>query len=300
MTAQRVLVWLLSLFVLAVIGARVSGAGAASLPALPDAIYQGYSPIPPISGTPPELTGPGTYSQTYQDPINVLDSGQVSITLLGAPSPFASAGVDSSISTFTASGHLFYYFEIVGGAGANPVKLNLTASLSATSYGDGNGGASMQIQQVSGVSFVNNSGGTACSNGAPCGVLGADWAVCSVAASSAFCSGEPDSIVLPSTPLSLFSNTVYLVELAASAGAPDPLVPYSVTGGGKGVVDPQLTIDPSNTAGYSLDFSPGIGNSSTPVVPEPSTWILFSVGFAGVAWLFFSRKGSRAALTTSL
>jgi hypothetical protein len=101
MTAQRVLVWLLSLFVLAAVGAETSDAGAQGLPA---AIYQGYAPNEPTFNSPPELTHPGTFAQTYNSLIDPFGSYQFSITLAGAPSPFASAGVtsgDSQISAWT-------------------------------------------------------------------------------------------------------------------------------------------------------------------------------------------------------
>lgn len=297
MMARRVLMWLFSLFGLIGLGAEMSGAGAASLP---PALYQGYSPIPPVVGTQPELKHAGTYSKVYNDPINPLDSGAFSITLTGAPDPSVSAGVESSISTFTASGALFYYFEIVGGVMGTPVTLDLTASLSATSYGDGSGGAAMQIEQVSYISFVYSSAGTDCSLETPCGVPGADWTACSVNEAPGDCGGQPNSVTV-STKETLDADTIYQVELAATAGAPDPLVKYSVTGGGKGTVDPHLAIDPAtpDAGAYSLAFSAGIGNSPATAVPEPSTWILLGVGFAGAGLWRFSPKGWPRASTRS-
>jgi hypothetical protein len=291
MAAQRVLVWLLSLFGLAVLGADVSRAGA---PVLPAAVYKGYAPIPPISGTPAQLTHAGTYSQTYNSP---LGSYQVSITLAGAPAPYASAGVTSGDS---ASGQLFYYFEIVsngGGATPAPVTLDVTASLLASSYGPGGASAAMQIEQVSGISFVYSSGGTNCSNELPCAVKGANWGACSLVEAPAYCGVEPTSVILSRAKESLDSNTIYLVELAAGAETPDPRVANRTSGGGKGVVDPYFAIDPSAPEGFSLAFSPDIKNSPTAGVPEPSSWILLSVGFAGAGFFRFSRKGLPQART---
>jgi hypothetical protein len=292
MTARRVFVGLLGVFGLAILGADSSGAGAQSLPA---AIYQGYGPNQPAFNSPPELTHAGTYAQTYNDLSDPFASYQFSVTLAGAPSPYVSAGVTSGSGTTYASGDLFYSFEIVGGAGATPVKLDVTASLFATSYGDGSGGAGMLIEQVSGVSFVYSSAGTACSIEAPCGIPGGgDWAVCSVNEAPGDCGSEPKSWAI-SAQESLYANTIYDVELSASTAAPDPLVKYIATGGGKGVADPHFAIDPStpDPSAYSLAFSAGIGNSSVAptTVPEPSTWILFGVGFAGAGLLRFSRRG---------
>jgi hypothetical protein len=229
------------------------------------------------------------YSQTISDQNNLSNSYEVSITALGGPSPYVSAGVTGGTS---ASGSLFYYFEIVGPGGATPVNLDVTASLFATSYGDGAAGAAMLIEQVSGVSFVYSSGGTACSNEVPCAVTGANWAVCAV--NAPYCGQIPTTLPV-STTESLYANTVYVAELAASAEEPDPLVTYSGIGGGKGVVDPHFAVDSStpDAADYSLAFSSGIGNAAnltTPTVPEPATWILLVFGFAGTGLLRRSRS----------
>lgn len=279
MTTRHVLVWLLSLSGLAVLGAEMSGAGAVSLPVLPNPIYRGFAPNEPSPFSPPNLTSAGTYSKTVNDLINPLESYQFSIDLAGSPNPSVSAFVSADeVQTF-ASGELFYSFEVVSLAGttSTPVKLDLTALLSATSTGTGGAGAVMQIQQV------------------PDG----DWAVCSEVGSPGVCSGEPSSLPV-STTVTVNSNTIYQVELAASADAPAPGLRF-LAGQGTGIVDPHFAIDPStpNPTNYALDFSPGIGNSSTPAVPELSSWILLSLGFAGAGLLRMSRKGLRAALTTS-
>ena len=54
--------------------------------------------------------------------------------------------------------------------------------------------------------------------------------------------------------------------------------------------DPTVTIDPnSQDAGaFSLVFSPGFGPGST--VPEPSTWAMMLIGFAGLGYATF-RQG---------
>jgi hypothetical protein len=292
MTARRLLVWLFSLFGLAGLNAGLSDASATTVPVLPDAIYQGFVPIETAPDQANLLDHPGTYSQVYNDVNKPTGSFEVSITLAGALSPYASAGVTGEES---ASGKLFYYFEIVGPGGATPVNLDVTASLSATSYGDGSAGAAMLIEQVSGVSFVYSSGGTACSNEFPCTVTGANWAVCSNNEGQAYCGVERKSLPL-STTEQLYANTIYVAELATSAEAPDPRVAYSATGeGAKGVADPHFAVDSStpDAADYSLVFSSGIGNAAnltTPTVPEPATWILLVFGFAGTGLLRRSRS----------
>ena len=249
-------------------------------PTLPAAIYHGYATDP---GANIPLSGPGSATHAYSDLLNPLDSADFSMTLAGTPDPLASAGVDSSISTATASAQLFYYMEVVGGSGPVPVTVDVIASLFASSYGDGSGGAAFQIQQVSGIS-----GSTICSSGSPC--LVQSWGTCSVASAPGFCVGTPTAISVD-TAESLFSNTLYVIEVAASAGSPDPLVPYTVTGGGKGSADPSFAIDPItiDAGAYSLIFSDGIGNPASgpgpSSVPEPATWAVLLAGIGALAAL---------------
>jgi hypothetical protein len=45
-----------------------------------------------------------------------------------------------------------------------------------------------------------------------------------------------------------------------------------------------LSADYANA--YSLEFSPGVGNSAISGVPEPSTWAMMLLGFAGLGFAF--------------
>jgi hypothetical protein len=273
--AQRVLVWLLSLFGLAVLGADVSRAGA---PILPDAIYKGFAPgMPGIDAT-PNLSHPGTISGTHGVPeSSPPDEIAWTVTLAGAPNPSALAGSDQSNGGVYASGSVLYYMEITGPSGATPVAVDLTASLFSTSYGDGGALATLEIQG-------------ACSP-TSCPAPSAEFAVCS-AVEVGCAAGLSPTLNLSSTKVSLDSNTMYTVFIHAVASAPaDGASTVVVTGGGRASVDPYFAIDPSAPEGYSLAFSPDIKNSPTTGVPEPSSWILLSVGFAGAGFFRFSRKG---------
>jgi hypothetical protein len=57
-------------------------------------------------------------------------------------------------------------------------------------------------------------------------------------------------------------------------------------------VDPYFAIAPGTPDAdqYSLIFSPGVGNLPLAAVPEPSTWVMLALGFAGVGF-----AGSRRA-----
>jgi hypothetical protein len=56
-------------------------------------------------------------------------------------------------------------------------------------------------------------------------------------------------------------------------------------------IDPYFFIDPSSPdAGqYSIVTSFGIGNAEPGAVPEPSTWAMMLLGFAGLAWAGYRR-----------
>jgi hypothetical protein len=274
-TAQRVLVGLLSLFGVAVLGADVSAAGALKLP---DAVYKGFAPGMPGPDPIPNLSKPGTISGAHSVPgSSPPATEQWTVTLAGDPSPSALAGVDQSNDGAYAKGSVLYYMEISGGSGPTPVTVDLTASLFTSSYGDGGAVASLEIQG-------------ACSP-TSCPFPSAEFDVCSVA--EVGCSaGLPPTLNLVSPKVSLDSNTLYTVFIQATASAPVEGVSSLVnTGGARADVDPYFALDLSTPEGFSLAFSPGIGNSSTPTVPEPSSWILLCIGFAGAGFFRFSRKG---------
>jgi hypothetical protein len=52
-------------------------------------------------------------------------------------------------------------------------------------------------------------------------------------------------------------------------------------------VDPTLSVPD----GYSIFFSEGIS-----AVPEPSTWAMMILGFAGIGWMAYRRKQNGPAL----
>jgi hypothetical protein len=57
--------------------------------------------------------------------------------------------------------------------------------------------------------------------------------------------------------------------------------------------DPLIQIDPTflaNNPGLSLDFSAGIENGIAGAVPEPSTWAMMILGFAGLGLMGYPRS----------
>ena len=163
---------------------------------LPAAIYIGYAPgAPPPFGIfdgIPDISHPGTIQGVHGTPgASPPDEIDWVVTLTGAPDPSVLAGMDQSNNGASALGFLEYSMEVVGASGVTPVNVDVTASLFATSYGDGGADASMQIQQVS---------GGLCSTHTPCAVSGANWVADSA---------SPTTSV--SAQLSLDSNTIYIV-----------------------------------------------------------------------------------------
>jgi hypothetical protein len=59
------------------------------------------------------------------------------------------------------------------------------------------------------------------------------------------------------------------------------------------VVDPILIIAPAFASNYTLEFSPGVQNGIPGGVPEPSTWAMMLLGFAGLG--FAVRRSRRKA-----
>jgi PEP-CTERM motif len=108
--------------------------------------------------------------------------------------------------------------------------------------------------------------------------------------------GSETAPTLTNYPFTIEANTVGgigmevygIVEVNLSQG---PIA----SGSFSATADPILAIDPAFLAanpGYTLVFSPGFVVS--PSVPEPSTWAMLLVGFAGLGYAGW-RRGRRAA-----
>jgi hypothetical protein len=66
------------------------------------------------------------------------------------------------------------------------------------------------------------------------------------------------------------ANVIYRVSLQVGA-----------SNGSSSYIDPTFLIDPAYSSNYSLIFSAGIVNG----VPEPSTWAMMLIGFAGLGYM---------------
>ena len=155
--------------------------------------------------------------------------------------------------------------EITGGSGTSPVTLDVSASgFAAASGGGAAAGGAFEIQDNS------------------TGAVLADWVTCADTIYPPACSGTPTAFNLVAQPLTLNSNTLYAVLIAASASVGGCLgLSCSLRTG-----DAQAAIDPStpDLSQYSLALSDGIVNtaptSTSTSVPEPGTCGLLAVAIA--------------------
>jgi PEP-CTERM motif len=91
--------------------------------------------------------------------------------------------------------------------------------------------------------------------------------------------------------ISVPTGTLIEVELAVSADAGDA----SGFQFGSAYLDPYFSIDPSNPNAdqYSILVSPGIGNSPISGAPEPSTWAMLLLGFAGLNFAGYRKRKTK-------
>jgi hypothetical protein len=89
------------------------------------------------------------------------------------------------------------------------------------------------------------------------------------------------------------TNTIYSVSLYGDLAAD---VSGNLGGGTatiSGYIDPTFTVVGNDPSAYSLLFSPGIDNNAS-AAPEPSTWAMMLLGFAGVGFMAYRRKSTGA------
>jgi PEP-CTERM motif len=201
---------------------------------------------------------------------------------------FASGGVSEGAGgQLTAFGgvaqtSLSYAFEIVDPkVGVQRVLTRIRANGVATTSGQGDSSGDFDLVQTG-------------PSGAAKDIL--DLSVCS--GEGCFADQESSSFSY-AQKINLLTNTGYVITLTASAGAFNTgAAPF--TGAGTALIDPYFALDSSvaDPGDYTLLFSPGIINSPDNVgsAPEPSTWAMMLLGFAGLA--FVAYRASHRSVTT--
>jgi hypothetical protein len=93
----------------------------------------------------------------------------------------------------------------------------------------------------------------------------------------------PNDLTIDTT-LAVQADVIFEVQMQINAGA-------FASGSAQASVDPVFSVP----AGYSLEFSPGVGNLAS-TVPEPPTWAMMLLGFAGLGFAGYRASRKSGAL----
>jgi hypothetical protein len=197
-------------------------------------------------------------------------SGSASVQSTLTPLPgFTATTTNATANGSEAFANLNYWFQISGPAssGTGSVNVSATGSLFSDTFSPS---GSLVIQstdllRVNGATIVNTTSTGGNHNGA---------------------------FTANGTVSSLFFNVNYFIEMNVTALA-------QLSGTATTFLDPYLSLDPDLMAqGYTILVSDGIGNTPTvnAAVPEPSTWAMMILGFAGVGFMAYRRRAKTALM----
>jgi hypothetical protein len=234
-----------------------------------------YSGVSPTSG---DGSGAGNHSITGT---GNQGSGSTSGLLSIAPVPEVYAETSATVINFNdfaqgfADLQIRYNFEILGAGPPGttvPVLVQASGTTSSTLGGSGLAELDVQSGQGGNLFFQADSQDGHASNGY-------------------------DQTFTVNGIYNLFINTQYVVVMTADtqASAANPF--GSLNAQGTALVDPMFTIDPS-LQGYTLLFSNGVDNATLGAVPEPSTWAMLLIGFAGLGFAAHRRQSKQAVRAT--
>lgn len=172
----------------------------------------------------------------------------------------ASGSSGSELAVSEAQSEIMFYYEVLGPT--NEVELDFSAALTTSAEGDDANGQA-QIDGSYGLPGV-----AACSTTQP-KALGV-------------CYGEKANA---NASFATYTVPTYAVAYVLMSAEGDSSFTGSGTGGWSASVDPIITIDPTflknNPGDYSLVFSSNVHPAAA--IPEPSTWAMMLIGFAGLA-----------------
>jgi PEP-CTERM motif len=215
---------------------------------------------------------PGSPPNAYSNSISVAGEGAASGAGQFNPSPALTASAFAT-GFYNSGSYVFlqYYFEAVGPTDVDvPLILTASAWVSQSTVSTGNR-ASVAVYTDTGQEIFSDE---ACTN-----------------AFAVSCDGFTSSFSV-AAPLTLGSNTAGFIALDLG------VVASTVSSGNvdatdyqSGYIDPIVTIDPTFALAneFTLEFSPGVGDLASGV-PEPSTWALALLGFAGIGYMALLRR----------
>jgi hypothetical protein len=221
--------------------------------------------LPPVLTLPPPqfraLVLGGGFDTVTTDgaPLSVSGGGNTLTAITDTSVPKVSAYVDGPNFLITDAS-LEYSFEIVGSGTTVDVGIGSNGGISQL-VATGNGDVQLLLDNNQ-IAFANidTSEGQYIGDGPPCIFGGPCTRTYSL-------NGTYDLTV----------GVVHTITMNANVGNnPQDGVPQSMSA----YIDPMITVPD----GYTLLLSPGVGNSLTPGVPEPSTWTMFLLGFASLGF----------------
>jgi hypothetical protein len=158
---------------------------------------------------------------------------------------------------------------VVGPPSATPIPIFVQGSAEVSSGADGRAEAYFAYQAGLTIDLVSSSAGLSLTiNGLPTPVADGLYNF---------------NMSVPSYP-----GTPYDVTMEVNSGVLN-------AGSASAFLDPYFYIDPTFAfaSEYSVIVSAGIGNTPPGSVPEPSTWAMLLIGFAGLGYAEYARRRAR-------
>ena len=237
------------------------------------------STLPPLQFSAAVLGGGFDITTTDGAPLSRSAGGNTLIATTVASIPQVTAYVDGP-NFLEAQASIVYSFEIIGSGTTVNVGIASNGGVSQ-SAGAGNGSVQLLLDGYQ-IAFANidTSQNQYIGAGPPCVSVGSF----SAGPCSRTYSLDGTS---PGSTFNLTVDTVHTISMSAG-----------VANGPQGSVqDMSAYIDPMITVpeGYTLLLSPGVGNSIS--VPEPSTWAMFLLGFAGLGFAGYRTSHKAVSIT---
>jgi hypothetical protein len=227
------------------------------------------SVVPPVPLAPPLLSGTlffnlippvdlvdfGNYSLFQPEPGPFEGDSRMSFRALGTPAPFLGGQIIAGKFQFgRLSATLTYELEILGPPGSVPILID--ASGRVFGHTDLFGSGTLLLQSKWGIDDLVT--GPVFSDAIDSGVRHDD-----------FSQNFSHTVLVTVTANHIHRVTMFL-DMQAGGGTTGT----SATG----LIDPVFSFAPGVDPAYSFQFSGGIGNSSTPAIPEPGSVVLVSTG----------------------
>jgi hypothetical protein len=209
-----------------------------------------------------QLTANTTYSQTN----GATASGSASIT--PSPAISVSASIQNGGNQAIAYETFSYYFAVSSSANTI-IPIIFTASGMVSPSSTTANEAQLQINSTLDGSLLLSTSACQSGGGAGCASL----------------NNQPSFAI--SQQIMVSTNVAYEVQESVFA-----LAQSTYQTSGTSTIDPVISFAPGvDTTGLTFEFSDNVGNVAA--VPEPSTWALMMLGFAGIGFTAYRRKSSQ-------